>query len=291
MVKYCLFVFSLTLLLPGCSNIPTPAQRLNSANLQASKLGLERKSIAAGTFSLQSYLPVAPTSAELLTVYIEGDGLAWISHNKPSNNPTPIHPTGLLLAQEHPNRTVAYLARPCQYLIEETDFCSQALWTYSRFSNEVVQSSSIAITQIKDRFNAKHLLLVGYSGGGAIAALVAARREDVVGLVTVAGNLDHATWTNQLHLSPLYDSLNPIGFAEQLAAIPQWHYVAGQDSVIPRSVIKSYADQFLGVGNINVILKEAYTHGCCWVDGWTTEITEILKHIQISGKVTVGDMN
>ncbi len=53
-----------------------------------------------------------------------------------------------------------------------------------------------------------HLTLVSYSGGGAVATLVAARRNDVHNLVTVAGVLDHELWTRNHHLSPSTGSLN-----------------------------------------------------------------------------------
>jgi hypothetical protein len=42
-----------------------------------------------------------------------------------------------------------------------------------------------------------------------VASLVAARRHDVVRLVTVAGNLDHLAWTTLHGVSPLTGSLNP----------------------------------------------------------------------------------
>jgi len=55
-----------------------------------------------------------------------------------------------------------------------------------RFAPEVINSFSRAIDTLKEKSGAKYVELVGYSGGGAIAVLVAAGRSDVVGVRTVA---------------------------------------------------------------------------------------------------------
>ncbi len=54
----------------------------------------------------------------------------------------------------------------------------------------MVNSIHKTLDQIKTRYNASGFNLIGYSGGGAIAALVAADRNDILSLRTVAGNLD-----------------------------------------------------------------------------------------------------
>ena len=56
--------------------------------------------------------------------------------------------------------------------------------------DKVVRVSKQAIDTLKQQFQSEEIVLVGYSGGGAIAALVAARRADVADLISVAGNLD-----------------------------------------------------------------------------------------------------
>jgi hypothetical protein len=71
----------------------------------------------------------------------------------------------------------------------------------------VISASNQAVDALKQRYGAQEIVLVGYSGGGAVAALVAARRTDVVRLVTVAGNLDHLAWTH-LHSVPPPDRLS-----------------------------------------------------------------------------------
>ena len=46
-------------------------------------------------------------------------------------------------------------------------FCAVKLWTGGRFSESEVSSSDIAIDQFKQRFSARDLILVGYSGEGS----------------------------------------------------------------------------------------------------------------------------
>ena len=87
--------------------------------------------------------------------------------------------------------------------------CVQKYWTGYRFALEVIEASNITVSQLKARYAADNIRLVGYSGGGAVAAFIAARRNDVVQLVTVAGNIDPAAWTKRHRMSQLSGSLNP----------------------------------------------------------------------------------
>jgi pimeloyl-ACP methyl ester carboxylesterase len=64
---------------------------------------------------------------------------------------------------------------------------------------------------LKQRSGSTRLTLVGYSGGGTIAVLLAARRSDVAEVITVAANLDVGYWTQRDGLSPLTGSLDPAG--------------------------------------------------------------------------------
>jgi len=85
------------------------------------------------------FCPTSIPTAELLTIYIEGDGLSWIDASTPSNEPTPMDPLALKLALRD-DAPSAYLARPCQYVAEDRKkSCAQKYWTYSRFSEEVIE--------------------------------------------------------------------------------------------------------------------------------------------------------
>lgn len=214
-------------------------------------------------------MPSRPAPGAQLTVYLEGDGLAWETPAQPSHDPTPVSPTGLQLALADPGAgPVAYLARPCQFTAGRDPACTEAYWTGWRFAPEVVEAAGQALDALKARFGAARLRLVGFSGGGALAALLAARRGDVAQLVTVAGNLDHRAWTVRHRLEPLVGSLNPADYRADLANVPQWHFSGARDRVVPPAMAQDFAAG-LGTGSqTQVIVVPGYDHHCCWTQDW-----------------------
>ena len=206
---------------------------------------------------------------ETLTIYFEGDGLAWLNSSTPSSDPTPVDPLALKLALRDTTPS-AYLARPCQFVGgEQQRNCSKKYWTSHRFSPEVIHSTNQAIDQLKRGVGATELILVGYSGGGAVAALVAAQRADVARLMTVAGNLDPRAWAAEHHLSPLSGSLNPADDWAQLQHVPQTHFVGGKDTAVGESVARAFAARFPPSLAPTIIVIPGYDHHCCWEASWS----------------------
>ncbi|UTV99991.1 alpha/beta hydrolase [Marinomonas rhizomae] len=267
-MKTCFWVFIVlsVLILQGCARFSVES-RVENADSMAEYVGWKKQTIDTEYFAIRSYSPNAEKSVsnDPLTIYIEGDGLAWISRTKASSNPTPMNPLALTLAIKDKSNAV-YLGRPCQYV--EDNNCSRKYWTAERFAPEVVSSMDEAISLVKAKMHASQLVLVGYSGGGAVAALVAARRDDVVRLVTVAGNLDPQTWTQQLNVSPLTGSLNPADYWEKLVSIPQLHLVGGNDSTVPLFVAESYQSRFPDGKKPPIKIVAGFDHHCCWSTQW-----------------------
>jgi pimeloyl-ACP methyl ester carboxylesterase len=128
-----------------------------------------------------------------------------------------------------------------------------------------------AVDQLKADYSAQHIVLVGYSGGGAIASLLAARRDDVSALITVAGNLDHQRWTTIKNISPLTGSLNPIDSVQAISA-PQWHFYGRQDTIIPLPTLQGYqAKQPMN----NRLIATDNGHHCCWAEQWPTLLQQL----------------
>jgi dienelactone hydrolase len=142
-------------------------------------------------------------------------------------------------------------------------------WTTHRFSPAVVESIDQIVSRLKQRSGAEHLTLIGYSGGGAIAALVAARRHDVDRLITVAGNLEPREWVREKGLQPLEGSLDPSDDIQALGAIRQWHFVGGRDTTVPPPLTEEFADRFAPSVKPKVIAIDDYGHACCWADHWS----------------------
>ena len=258
----------LGLLLVACTSSSVQDRRA-AAQRVAQDAGWQRLDLEAGDFVLAAFVPPQLARADTLTVYIEGDGAAWVDAGTPSFDPTPNDPLALRLALQDPGEQAVYLARPCQYVEDKNRrHCAARYWTAARFAPEVVAASDQAISQLKRRYGARHIDLVGYSGGGAVAALLAAGRDDVAQLVTVAGNLDTAAWTKGMGLSPLHGSLNPADAWRSLAGIGQRHYVGADDRVMPPRYAESYQRRYPTGAQPEVIVVPGFDHFCCWVQYW-----------------------
>lgn len=186
-----------------------------------------------------------PSTPAYLWVVIEGDGRAWLNMREPSMDPTPVDPVGWRLAKDVSQKTVLYLARPCQYLnSDELDACSVTDWTDGRFAEKWVQRLNAAVDQAKRMSSARQIVLAGYSGGGVMAALVAARRDDVALLMTVASPLDHAAWTTHHKVTPLHASLSVVAVQQELARLPQLHVVGADDKVVPPFLMQDFLRRY-----------------------------------------------
>lgn len=183
-------------------------------------------------FTLSGLLKGRPRSSAELVVYLEGDGRGVI-RGQVSQDPTPSKAMGFELAKSDPSAAVLYLARVGQFQPAQTGKKYQQYWSNKRLSEESVQAANHAIDQAKTRIGAQRIHLVGYSGGGGLAVLLAERRQDVVSLATVAGLLDINWWVREKNFQPLTGSLNPADQAAHISHIPQVHFYGAEDSIIP----------------------------------------------------------
>jgi len=212
-----------------------------------------------GIYPVQAVLPKTLNS-DVLRVYIEGDGHAWATASQPSTDPTPHENLVANLAANDPGGAV-YLARPCQFVTNE--HCNPKAWTDQRFSPQVIADMSSALDTIKSRYRATGFELVGYSGGGAVALLLASQRDDVSSVQTLAGNIAVTAWA-QLHgVTPMIGSLDPTNYADKLRTIPQRHLVGDQDDVVPLAVSSAYLSELGSTQCVEVVTVHANHQ-----DGW-----------------------
>lgn len=234
--------------------------------------GFEASHLQLGGFrflSLQRRDPSRQT--EVLAVYIEGDGAAWQTPFHPPRDPTPLQPTALALAAADPAPAVAYLGRPCQYLdAAELAACSPEYWTHSRFAPEVVAAYMTYLDRLKESSGARTLRLAGYSGGGVLATLLAARRSDVERLVTAASPLAVAEWTAWHQATPLSGSLDPAAELKRPLP-PATHFVGGRDGVVPPQLVAPFAAR--SGGRLRTVPE--FDHQCCWSRDWRRLLEEI----------------
>ncbi|GAA6154389.1 hypothetical protein NBRC116587_38120 [Pseudoteredinibacter isoporae] len=116
----------------------------------------------------------------------------------------------------------------------------------------------------------KRLELIGYSGGGALAVLLAERLEAVSTVITLAGNLDHQAWTESFSYLPLTDSLNPMNDAE-LNGVSALHIVGSEDKNIKPEFVEAFVKKHGG----ELLVLEKVDHSCCWLKNWP----DLLKKI------------
>ncbi len=256
-------VIVLLALASGCD----PGDGRRAAAALAVTAGWERVEVEGRVFVLHGWLKRG--TADRLHVYIEGDGRAFVNPWTPSSDPTPLNPMGLKLALADPAPSVLYLGRPCQYVTPDSwRNCTFEYWTTARYAPEVVEDMNTALDRGKALARAKCLALAGFSGGGGLAVLLAARRDDVDAIVTVAGNLDHTTWTTWHALTPLKGSLNPADAAMAVADIAQTHFVGQADKVMPASVAQAYRKRLPEATPCRIVPVPGAGHDFPWERVW-----------------------
>ncbi|MDD4183555.1 MAG: alpha/beta hydrolase, partial [Candidatus Omnitrophica bacterium] len=203
-----------------------------------------------------------------ISIYIEGDGNAWITRNCLSNDPTPKIPLVLELASIDESANVAYLARPGQYSKNLAIKVEPVYWSGKRFSREVIGSMSEAIGQLIELAKTNKINLIGYSGGGAVAVLIAAQRNDIVSLRTIAGNLDIEAVSKYHNVSSLAGSLNPIDFAQKIKNLPQRHFIGSKDTIVPSFIAESFVKHAGDKDSSRITVVEGATHTKGWIACW-----------------------
>ena len=258
----------LVMLLSGCA--PTQLSLQTSARNIAANASFTSKLIPTTGFNVVSFGRISDVTKPV-RFYLEGDGKAWITRNQISLNPTPEHPTALQLAALDQSPNVAYIARPCQFRDTGADKkCTPFYWTDGRYHSDIIQAVNAAI-QVWLPSDAD-VELVGYSGGGAIALLVAAHLladgMPVKGITTVAGNLDTELFTRHHKVSPTKGSLNPADIADKLKHIPQRHLRGSSDKIIPASLYRSYVSASGGSQCNQLITVDDVAHRKGWLKAW-----------------------
>lgn len=286
-------LLSIFITLAGCRISPESSAKNAREKVEqlSTAAGFEKSRVKTQAFILTTYQKFASNTSSTsntsspssdtqsnksLTIYIEGDGHPRISRTKASADPTPLNPLALKLALLDPDPNVAYLARPCQYTPHsENSACIPAVWGGLRFSEMVIANMNQAVDALKVRAKAHHIHLIGFSGGAAVAVLIAARRDDIVSIRTVAGDLDHVALSRYHRTNPLLDSLNPKAAAYQVAQIPQLHFSGEKDRIVPAFIAEDFVDEVVQSGGRyakKYILKGAGHH-----DGWEKAWPELLQ--------------
>jgi dienelactone hydrolase len=251
------------LLLAGCAS---PAARVDRL---AEQWGLEPAWVEGEGFQHRVYRkPGQPTQGPV-HVYIEHDGLPWRTETEVSADPTPRNPLMLRLMAEDPAPSI-YLGRPCYFGTAAAPGCNALMWTHARYSEHVVNSMLAALRQLLKP--GQDIILLGYSGGGALAMLLAEHAPNTRAVVTLAGNLDTDAWALYHAYTPLSRSLNPATRPPLDPGIIQRHYLGSADHHVPPAVVKRFTDRSRAG---EVIEIPQFDHVCCWETIWPQILAEV----------------
>ena len=141
----------------GCSNkIPTLNERKDLAFSIINDKDIIQKNIETGSFNLFSFQKISNECKTNIKIYVEGDGLSWISKSIISSNPTPINPIALKLMLLDNNSCKIYLARPCQYIT--SNGCEERYWTSHRFNTKIIESYEHVLNNLKKNIQILNLI-------------------------------------------------------------------------------------------------------------------------------------
>lgn len=242
------------LLLGGCAS---PADTFEAA---AACLGLNRSHVEGAGFRHAVFANDAPAT-DGLRVYIDGDGTPYLGRAI-ATDPTPRRSLALVLLAEDKGPAL-YLGRPCHHGDMRAGGCSSELWTRARYGEAVVASMAAAVRHLIKGRGARTVTLIGHSGGGTLAMLIAPRIPETAAVVTIGANLDLAAWARHAR-QDLSGSVDPAALPPLSAGIRQFHYAGGQDQVVPFAITASG----LHGPSATLAVIAGFDHVCCWASLW-----------------------
>lgn len=248
-------------ILAGC--VASPVERLAS---QARLAGLQPVSLPAADFMLQGF--ERATAGRHARIYIEGDGRPWRAGGRViADDPSPRNLPALTWMASLPGPSL-YLGRPCYFQASAQPACNAMLWTYGRYSDQVVAVMAQGLQSWLQRHpQIDSLTLVGHSGGGVLALLLAERVPAVVEVVTLAAPTDVALWAQLHEYTPLFASLNPADIEQWRPQVRRRLFFGEQDRQVPPASFAPSAQSIPGA-QISVVL--GIGHDCCaptlWAD-------------------------
>jgi pimeloyl-ACP methyl ester carboxylesterase len=246
----------------------TPSQK---AERRASALGFERQGVTGSHFEhILYWKPGSERSDAALHVYIEGDGSPRRAMRYRPPDPTPSNLVMLELMALDPGPSL-YLGRPAQHGTPAEPWD----WTVGRYSNDVADSMARALENWSRANGRREFVLIGHSGGGTLAMLLAERVENTLGVVTLAGNLDLEAWALHHDYQPLDGSEDPARRPPLDRDIFQLHLLAGRDQRVPIALVES---SIARQPDPKTRRFPDFDHSCCWTTIWLDVVAELQGH-------------
>jgi pimeloyl-ACP methyl ester carboxylesterase len=270
------FLVSLVILftLTACANAPAKMDQM------AADYGFDRSQVQGEGFQHIVYSRRGELDSQAVHVYVEGDGRPWLHGRYIAEDPTPLKPLALTLANSDVHNTV-YLGRPCYHGLYSSPECDEKFWTSARYAPKVVASMVVALQSILSESNSTEIVLIGYSGGGSLVMLMADKLLELgiklTTVVTVAANLDTDGWTRSHGYLPLDNSLNPM-LQHYSKHFKHLHFIGQND----QNVYLDSSAQFVRRHGGKRVVLENFDHSCCWLPQWPELLAKGLAPTQVS---------
>lgn len=241
----------------GCAS---PAQKYDGAALGAN---FSEHIIQGARFHHKIYRNNHALQGGTLHVFIEGDASVKQALRSSPPDPTPRQLLMLRLMKQDKAGAIL-LGRPCYHGMFTEDNCEIRHLGPERYSAESVASMTSALQSEMRHSGARQVIFFGYSGGGALAILMAAQYPGTAAIVTLAGNLDNTALTAYHKSPPLAGSLDPADLPALPRAVIQLHFFGDRDGNVPVSL----AQKTLIRQNALPVILPGIDHECCWQNVW-----------------------
>ena len=228
-----------------------------------------RRGFAREEADLVHYRKGALVDGSPIHLYLDGDGRPATRAGRITRDPTSRNRIVLALMDADPEPSIL-IGRPCYY--RQTNDCDAAAWTVGRYSADVVAALAQDINATIAAYPHSPITIIGYSGGGTLAMLVAPSLTRIDTVVTIAANLDTSAWTAHHGYAPLGDSLNPAEQPPLAPSIRQFHYFGAEDVNVPATLMRHVADRQT---EAVVEVVSGHGHTCCWPDFWSSKVAEL----------------
>ena len=254
-------------LLPGCTEV-SQTLRLEKAQRLYHPAQLSRTTIHTDHFPIAVFERIGEKNAAA-TIYIEGEPRGSINSHTTRFDPTPLDPVGLKMAVKDKSENLIYLGQPCAYFtVDVMTKCDRELMTTRRFSDDVIEGYSKVLQHYKDIYGVSGFHLVGYSGGGSIAALLANKHPEVLSLRTVAANLNTNIAERISNTESFRGSRNPSEDVFTLGVVPQHHFIGARDEFVRPAILAGYLSEIGPSRCVRTTLVPGVSHRNGWEEIW-----------------------
>ena len=242
--------------------------RLDQVSRIAEPAMMIRESIRTDLYPIATYERIHNQGGQAI-VYIEGESRGSINSHTTRYNPTPLNPVALKMAVQDKSKNLIYISVPCaNFTLDRIQACNQKYFKTHRFAPEVIASYNQVLDYYRKRYDIKGFHLVGFSGGGVVATLLAQQQPDILTLRTIAAPLDTQIAQRLSQTNSFSHSQNPSSDPFTLGVLPQHHFLGDKDEFVTPVILSSFLQEMGPSRCVRTSLISGPTHRDGWDERW-----------------------